>query len=74
MSSHLYEVALFGEFFGKDLKAVLNRITLHSESSTQTHIREITFEPIDAAVQRDRNEQPIMLRARKELIDQTSSW
>ena len=28
----MFEVALFGEFFGHDLKAILNRITLNSES------------------------------------------
>lgn len=30
--SHLYEVALYGEFFAQDLKPILNRLTLHCES------------------------------------------
>ena len=73
MSSH-YEVALFGEFFSRDLKAILNRITLHSESAHPMHAREIVFEPFDAQQQREAGADPIMLRARKELTDPDAGW
>jgi mediator of RNA polymerase II transcription subunit 18 len=71
MSSHSYEVALFGEFFSQDLKPVLNRITLHSDSSQQIHTREIVFEPLDAHIQRD---SAVLLRAKKELSQPNSTW
>ena len=71
MSSHSYEVALFGEFFSQDLKPVLNRITLHSDSSQQIHTREIVFEPLDAHIQRDG---AVLLRAKKELSQPNSTW
>ena len=71
MSSHSYEVALFGEFFSQDLKPVLNRITLHSDSSQQIHTREILFEPLDAHIQRD---SAVLLRAKKELSQPNSTW
>ena len=74
MSSHYYEVALFGEFFSRDLKAILNRITLHSESSRPMHTREIVFEPLDAQHQRDTGTDPVLLRAKKELTDPDSEW
>lgn len=74
MSSHLYEVALFGEFFSRDLKAILNRITLHSESSARMHSREIVFEPLDAQIQRDAGNEPAILRAKKELGEPTAGW
>lgn len=74
MSSHFYEVALFGEFFSKDLKAILNRITLHSESSYPMHLREIVFEPFDAQYQRDSGNEPVLLRARKEFNELDSGW
>jgi mediator of RNA polymerase II transcription subunit 18 len=74
MSSHLYEVALFGEFFSRDLKAILNRITLHSESSHPIHTREIVFEPFDSQHQRDANTDPVILRAKKELTEPNSGW
>ncbi|KAH9951678.1 hypothetical protein B0H21DRAFT_186282 [Amylocystis lapponica] len=74
MSSHLYEVALFGEFFSQDLPAILNRITLHSESAHQMHAREIVFEPFDAQHQRDTGTEPILLRARKELLEPGAKW
>jgi len=74
MSSHLYEVALFGEFFSRDLKAILNRITLHSESSHPIHTREIVFEPIDSQHQRDLGTDPVILRAKKELAEPDSGW
>jgi mediator of RNA polymerase II transcription subunit 18 len=68
MASHQYEVALFGEFFSKDLKPILNRITLHCESSEPMHSREVVFEPLDAQLQRDQGQEPTLLRVRKELI------
>lgn len=71
MSSHSYEVALFGEFFSQDLKPVLNRITLHSDSSQQIHTREIVFEPLDVHIQRD---SAVLLRAKKELSQPNSTW
>jgi mediator of RNA polymerase II transcription subunit 18 len=74
MSSHFYEVALFGEFFSRDLKAILNRITLHSESSHPMHTREIVFEPLDAQHQRDLGAEPVLLRARKDLFEPELGW
>lgn len=74
MTSHLYEVSLFGEFFSKDLKPILNRITLHSESSQSMHSREIVFEPLDAAQQRESGSEPILLRAKKELTEAGAPW
>jgi mediator of RNA polymerase II transcription subunit 18 len=74
MSSHLYEVALFGEFFSRDLKAILNRITLHSESSHPIRTREIVFEPLDSQHQRDIGTDPVILRAKKELTEPDSGW
>ncbi|PFH52634.1 hypothetical protein AMATHDRAFT_74105 [Amanita thiersii Skay4041] len=74
MSSHHYEVALFGEFFSRDLKPIMNRITLHSESSEPMHTREIVFEPLDALYQRDTGNEPILLRAKKELGEPDSPW
>ncbi|GLB33525.1 putative med18 protein [Lyophyllum shimeji] len=74
MSSHFYEVALFGEFYARDLKPILNRVTLHSESSGPMHTREIVFEPLDAQQQRDAGTEPVMLRAKKELTEPDSGW
>ena len=74
MSSQFYEIALFGEFFARDLKSIMNRITLHSESSEPMHTREIVFEPIDAQLQRDSGNDPLLLRAKKELEDPDSPW
>ncbi|KAJ7591348.1 hypothetical protein C8J56DRAFT_782859 [Mycena floridula] len=74
MSSHFYEVALFGEFMARDLKAILNRITLNSESSQTMHSREIVFEPMDAQQQRNSGADPIILRAKKELNEPESGW
>lgn len=68
MTSHQYEVALFGEFFSKDLKPILNRITLHCESSEPIRSREVVFEPLDAQQHRDQGQEPTILRARKELV------
>ncbi|KAF9452188.1 hypothetical protein P691DRAFT_795403 [Macrolepiota fuliginosa MF-IS2] len=68
MTSHQYEVALFGEFFSKDLKPILNRITLHCESSEPMRSREVIFEPLDAQKHRDQGQEPTLLRARKELM------
>jgi len=74
MSSHFYEVALFGEFVSRDLKAILNRITLHSESSQLMHSRELVFEPLNAQYQRDPAHEPVLLRAKKDLSDPESGW
>ena len=74
MSSHIYEVALFGEFFSRDLKPILNRITLHSESSHPMHSREIVFEPLDAQAQRESGSDPVILRAKKELEEPGAGW
>ncbi|KAK0230504.1 uncharacterized protein ARMOST_05593 [Armillaria ostoyae] len=63
-----YEVALFGEFFARDLTAILARITLHSESSDTMHIREVVFEPVN------RDAEPVLLRARKDLTDPDGGW
>ncbi|KAL5527418.1 hypothetical protein ACEPAG_6209 [Sanghuangporus baumii] len=72
--SHLYEVALYGEFFAKDLKPILNRLTLHSETCTEIHTREVVFEPLDAQVQRNQGNEPIFLRCSKELLEPKSGW
>ncbi|KAF8559055.1 hypothetical protein OG21DRAFT_1503512 [Imleria badia] len=73
-----YEVALFGEFFARDLKPILNRLTLHTESAAPTHTREIVFEHMGAQglVQSgSQGDEPILLRARKELGDgKESGW
>lgn len=94
MTSHAYEVALFGEFFPQDLpgiypsiargvcihvantsiEAILNRFTLHSESAHQMHAREVVFEPFDAQHQRDSGTEPVLLRARKELLEPDAKW
>ena len=91
MTSHHYEVALFGEFFAKDLPgacymlspsrrtkgsmiAILNRITLHSESAHPMHAREIVFEPFDSQHQRDSGNDPVLLRAKKELLEPDPKW
>jgi mediator of RNA polymerase II transcription subunit 18 len=68
------QVALFGEFFSRDLKPILNRITLHSESSHPMHLREIVFEPFDAQQLRERGNEPVILRAKKELGEPDSGW
>lgn len=74
MTSHFYEVALFGEFFSRDFKPIMNRITLHSESSEPMHTREVVFEPVDAQHQRDMGNEPVLLRAKKELEEPDSPW
>lgn len=66
-TSTAYEVALFGQFFSPDLKPIINRITLNSESSRPFHVREIVLEPLER--ERDNGQDPILLRARKELLD-----
>ncbi|TFK27017.1 hypothetical protein FA15DRAFT_679209 [Coprinopsis marcescibilis] len=71
---HSYEVSLSGEFFAKDLKPILNRITLNSETAQPIHTREVVFEPLDAQQQRDRGVEPIMLRAKKEMSEPNANW
>ncbi|KAF9263656.1 hypothetical protein L218DRAFT_327320 [Marasmius fiardii PR-910] len=69
MSSHQYEVALFGEFFSRDLKPILNRITFYSESSHPMHAREVVFEPYQKSHEGPGGSQEsLLLRARKDLI------
>lgn len=74
MTSHSYEIALFGEFLKGDLKPVLNRIALHSESAHQMHSYEVIFDPPDAAAQREANQEPALLRAKKELLEPDAKW
>ncbi|KAI0251310.1 hypothetical protein BJV78DRAFT_1275407 [Lactifluus subvellereus] len=74
MTSHSYEIALFGEFLKGDLKPVLNRIALYSESAHQIHSREVIFDPPDATQQRDANQEPALLRAKKELLEPDAKW
>ncbi|KAI0347189.1 hypothetical protein BDW22DRAFT_1321929 [Trametopsis cervina] len=74
MSAHSYEVALFGEFFAKDLPAIMNRITLNSESAQKMHTREVVFEPYDSQHQRDTGSDPVILRAKKELLEAEPKW
>lgn len=74
MTSHSYEIALFGEFLKGDLKPVLNRIALHSESAHQMHSYEVVFDPPDAAAQREANQEPALLRAKKELLEPDAKW
>ena len=65
--AHSYEIALFGAFFSRDLRAVLTRCALHAERAIPFRAREVTFEPIDAAAQRDAGIEPVQLRARREI-------
>jgi mediator of RNA polymerase II transcription subunit 18 len=74
MSSHFYEVALFGEFFSRDLKAILDRITIHSEYSQPMHSREVVFEPLNSQHVRESGNDPVMLRAKKDLSDPDAGW
>jgi hypothetical protein len=74
MTSHSYEVSLYGKFLKGDLKPVLNRIALHSESAHQMHSREVIFDPPDAAQQREANQEPALLRALKELLEPDAKW
>lgn len=74
MTSHSYEVALYGKFLKGDLKPILNRIALHSESAHQMHSREVIFDPPDAALQREANQEPALLRAIKELLEPDAKW
>jgi hypothetical protein len=74
MTSHSYEVALYGKFLKDDLKPVLNRIALHSESAHQMHSREVIFDPPDVAQQREANQEPALLRALKELLEPDAKW
>ncbi len=52
----------------------MNRITLNSESATKMHTREIVFEPYDAQYQRESGTEPVLLRAKKELLEQDPKW
>ncbi|KAI6034054.1 hypothetical protein BKA83DRAFT_4460572 [Pisolithus microcarpus] len=59
---YAYEVALFGEFFARDLKAILNRITLHTESAAPMHTREIVFEHLGTHLLQSQGEEPAWSR------------
>ncbi|KAI0750696.1 hypothetical protein C8Q80DRAFT_525312 [Daedaleopsis nitida] len=72
--AHAYEVSLSGDFLAKDLPAVLNRFTLHSESARPMHAQDILFEPAYAANQRDAGMEPVLLRARRELLEPDAKW
>lgn len=74
MSSHYYEVTLSGDFYAKDLKAILNRTALHSESAGLMHTREIVLEPLDAPHLRATGQEPVLLRAKKEMLDKAAGW
>ncbi|KAG6327910.1 hypothetical protein ID866_11180 [Astraeus odoratus] len=72
---YAYEVALFGEFFPRDLKAILNRITLYTESAAPMHTREIVFEHLGNHLLQAQGDEPVLLRARKEVGDgKESGW
>ena len=74
MTSHSYEISLYGSFQKDDLKPALNRIALHSESAHQMHSREVVFDPPDAALQLGANQEPALLRAKKELLEPDAKW
>ena len=52
----------------------MNRITLNSESAQRMHTREIVFEPYDAQHLRDTGAEPVLLRAKKELLETDPKW
>lgn len=54
--------------------AIMNRITLHSESARQILTRELVFEPVDTLHQRESGSEPVLLRARKEMLEPNSKW
>jgi hypothetical protein len=74
MTSHSYEISLYGQFLKGDLRPILNRVALHSESAHQMHSREVIFDPPDAALQREANQEPALLRALKELLEPDAKW
>lgn len=54
--------------------AIMNRITLNSESAQLMHTREVVFEPYDAQHLRDTGTEPVLLRAKKELLEPDPKW
>jgi mediator of RNA polymerase II transcription subunit 18 len=72
--STAYEVALFGEFQPNELKAIMDRFTLHSEASDPMHLREVLLEPLDAQYQRENGQDPVMLRAQKDVNAPEDGW
>jgi mediator of RNA polymerase II transcription subunit 18 len=62
---HAYEISLSGEFFPKDLKPILNRFTLHSESAQPIHIQEYTFDPPYAEARKKAGMEVIQMRAKR---------
>ncbi|KAJ2926215.1 hypothetical protein H1R20_g10895, partial [Candolleomyces eurysporus] len=74
MSAHAYEVSLSAGVYPKELVKTLNRLSLHSESTTKIHTREVVFEPLDAQLLRESGQEPVFLRAKKELTEPNSPW
>ena len=74
MSGHAYEVSLSTGVYHKELAKTLNRLSLHSESTTKIHTREVVFEPLDAQLMRESGQEPVLLRAKKELTEPNSPW
>jgi len=83
-TSTYYEVSLSGSFFSKDLKSIMNRITLNSDSAQPLHTREVLFDPIRPAssttssvfgMNTSGGEQQQVLRVKKDLLDFTgNTW
>lgn len=72
---YAYEVALFGEFFPRDLKAILDRITLYTESAAPMQTHEVVFEQLGTSLLQSQGDDPVLLRARKEAGDgKESPW
>jgi hypothetical protein len=74
MTSHSYEISLYGKFQQGDLRPILNRVALHSESAHQMHSREVVFDPPDAALQLEANQEPALLKAKKEHLEPDAKW
>ena len=83
-TSTFYEVSLSGSFFSKDLKPIMNRITLNSDSAQPLHTREVLFDPIRPTssttssvfgMNTGGGEQQQVLRVKKDLLDLTgNTW
>lgn len=74
-SARYVPTAVFVSFTLKRvISAILNRVTLHSESAHPMQAREIVFEPFDASHQRETGSEPVLLRAKKELLEPNPKW
>lgn len=60
--------------WGMRMEAIMNRITLHTESAHQILTREFVFEPVDGLQQREDGAEPVALRARKEVLEPHAKW